>query len=481
MRNKYSKKYFLLLIFGLKAASFTFVTKQVLLMLQKFSGILFLMSCSFLFAQQIPKTDNICFFQDGKTGKPITIVNDSLVYKGELKNPSRLKHTDYPDPLERYKYHFIINKHTYLVHDGCGPVLEYRNDSIVRIDNSFLQKNQFGASPFIYNNQICLFGGYGLFITKNIITRFDFKTKEWFRLYNNGFNKPNERSESIFFYNTKGLYVFGGQNNNNSIDNSCLEDQKLWYLNYSNLEWTCKGNYNKLLNNLKPQYTFQDKTKFYIITAEKIIEIDFIKNKVSWYKIDNLIAYNKISYDPKTKSLYYLANLSGEVKLMLEKITLSELLKKQINSEKLYYSPWEDYIFKSIWAVLVILIIYGLYTWKLQQKGKCFIYHESKNKFYYKSKIILNLEPLEEKILINLFKNNKTFIQLNQLNSIFEKESPENYTNIIKKRDLVLSTLLVKLNAYTTKGEKPLVLIQKNEVDKRIKEIKLNPLYFNIK
>ena len=33
-----------------------------------------LLSTIFVFSQQIPRTDNICFFQDGKTGKTVTIV-----------------------------------------------------------------------------------------------------------------------------------------------------------------------------------------------------------------------------------------------------------------------------------------------------------------------------------------------------------------------------------------------------------------------
>ena len=114
---------------------------KTLLMSRIFFCLFTLLTATFVSAQTIPSEGNICFFQEAKTGKPITIVNDSLVYKGELKNPSILKHTDYPETLNRYGYHFTINKHTYLVHEGCGPVLEYHNDSIVRIDNSFLQKN----------------------------------------------------------------------------------------------------------------------------------------------------------------------------------------------------------------------------------------------------------------------------------------------------------------------------------------------------
>ena len=446
-----------------------------------FLRLLILLFTTFLNAQTIPKTVNICFFQDIKSGKPITIVNDSLIYKGELKNPKKLKHTDYPGSLNDYVYHFNINNHNYLVHLGCGPVLEYRNDSIVRIDNSFLQKNQQNAAPFLYKNQICLFGGYGLFTTKNIITRFDNKTKEWYRLYSINNNMPNERSGAVSYYNKKGLYILGGRNNNNSIDNTLQEDPRLWYFDFSTLKWESKGIYNKLLKHYETEYTFQDENKLYIIKPEKIAAIDFVKNSIANYKIGELIAYNKISFDQKTKSLYYLANLSGEAKLILEKITLKDLLKTQINTETLYSSAWQENTLTLISIFLGLLLLFGIYKWIIHNKSKCFVFHQARNKIYYKSKIITNLDPLEEKILVYLFQNNNTYIQLNQLNSFFEKDNPDNVSNIIKKRDLVFSSLLVKLNAIVTQNESPLILLQKNEIDKRIKEIRLNPLYFTLK
>lgn len=454
---------------------------KTLLMSRFFFCLFTLLTATFLTAQTIPRTDDICFFQDAKTGKPITIVNDSLVYKGELKNPSILKHTDYPETLNRYGYHFTINKHTYLVHEGCGPVLEYHNDSIVRIDNSFLQKNQYGASPFVYNNQICLFSGYGLFTDKNIITRFDFKTKEWFRLFEKKEEKPTERSGVFYHYNTKGLYIFGGWNVKNSKTHPYINDSGLWYLDNSTLKWNSKGNYNKLLININPDLSFQTENKLYLITKEEIIEINFIKNLVKWYKNDNFISVVNVLYDKKTKSLFYLANLSANNKLKLLKIKLTDLLKYPLKTEKLYYSPWQEYALPLVSIFMMLLLVFGVYKWIVYQKGKCFVFHQSKNKFYYKSKIISNLDPMEEKILVHLFQNKKIYIQLNQLNSFFEKESPDNFSNVIKKRDLVLSSLLVKLNAILNQEEKSLVLMQKNEVDKRIKEIKLNPLYFTLK
>jgi hypothetical protein len=403
------------------------------------------------------------------------------VYKGELKNPTKLKHTEYPDVLKNYTYHFNIKNHTYLVHVGCGPVLEYRNDSIVRIDNSFLQKNQLGASPFVYNDQICLFGGYGLFTDKNIITRFDFKPREWFQLFSKGTEKPSARSCAINFFNKDGFYLFGGWSNL-SID----KDNWIWFFNYRTLKWKHLYNYNENLLNIITQstekyITFQTDTKLYLQNIDTIIEIDFTNNRICCFENKNIISNFKPYFDINSNSLVYLQTLGGSENLILQSIPLTQLLKHAIKTEKLYHYAWQDYAQLTLSIILVLLLIFGIYKWRKNKKGKYFIFNQTQNKLYIKTKIISNLDPLEEKIMIYLFQNNNTYIQLNQLNSFFEKESPDNVSNVIKKRDLVFSSLLVKLNAYVMRSENPLILMQKNEVDKRIKEIKLNPLYFTLK
>jgi hypothetical protein len=443
-----------------------------------------LITVSAVSSQTIAETDNICFFQDAKSGKPITIVDDSLVYIGELKNPNILKHTNYPGNLKDYTYHFNIKKHTYLVHVGCGPVLEYRNDSIVRIDNSFLHKNQYDASPFIYNDQICLFGGYGFFTDKNIITRYDFAPKEWLLLNATGEKVPSARSVSISYLDKDRLYIFGGWTTKTIA--TFEKDRNIWYFNFPTLKWICLGNYNEKLVKIISKspynyYTFQTNNKLYLYNIDVIIEIDFKNNKIHYFENKNLVCNIKPYFNINSNSIVFLQILAGTSKLTLRTITLSDLLKKTIVTEKLYYSPWQEYFLPSIWTLLVVVLVYLIYRWIISEKGKCFVYYQSKDKFYYKSKLISNLVPLEEKIIHHLFQNNKSFIQLNHLNFIFEKENQDNFSNVIKKRDLVFSSLLVKLNAFVIDGGKPLIIIQKNEVDKRIKEIKLNPLYFTLK
>ena len=80
-----------------------------------------------------------------------------------------------------------------------------------------------------------------------------------------------------------------------------------------------------------------------------------------------------------------------------------------------------------------------------------------------------------------MFENRNQFIQLNQLNTFFESEKQDNFNAIVKKRDLVFVNLLFKLNSTLQIEEQNIIITQKNETDKRIKEIKLNPLYFSLK
>ena len=141
-----------------------------------------------------------------KTQQIILIENDALVYKINEKVRIPLKHSEYPANLNEY-VPFSVKKKNYFVHEGCGVVLEYRNDSIVRIDNSFLHKNQFDAASFVYKNEIYFFGGYGLFTHKNILTKYDFKMREWVLVdFYTNLNSP-ALSNPFYFSIKENIYL----------------------------------------------------------------------------------------------------------------------------------------------------------------------------------------------------------------------------------------------------------------------------------
>ncbi|RZP07300.1 MAG: hypothetical protein EVA39_06255, partial [Flavobacteriales bacterium] len=107
----------------------------------------------------------------------------------------------------------VINTedNTYLVLDGGGPVLQLKNDSIIRIDNSVEQKNQFGAANFVYKNKMYMYGGYGMWSFKNYTTYYDFSSNQWELFRTQSQKQPHSRWKPIFNLVGNKLYVLGGR------------------------------------------------------------------------------------------------------------------------------------------------------------------------------------------------------------------------------------------------------------------------------
>ena len=112
-------------------------------------------------------------FEEAKTGLPVLVYNDSMLVKGfDFKRHYK---TQFPEDLQKKhfkSYQFQIDQKNYLVDAGCGPVLQFEGTSFKRLDNSFRHQNQYYAVPFVYEKEMYLWGGYGLFTQKNILTHF---------------------------------------------------------------------------------------------------------------------------------------------------------------------------------------------------------------------------------------------------------------------------------------------------------------------
>jgi hypothetical protein len=102
------------------------------------------------------------------------------------------------------------------------------------------------------------------------------------------------------------------------------------------------------------------------------------------------------------------------------------------------------------------------------------------NTFYYQDKPINNLS-LDESELLNLFfKNYKKPLQMNEVVDFFSKKDGTNYNALTKKKDAVINSLKQKMAFVLDVSGDDLFICKKNNEDKRIKEIQLNPLYFKV-
>lgn len=425
--------------------------------------------------QKLKRYDDLLLFKDAQSQQPVIIINDSLVYKGKQLIP--FKHTEYPDKISEY-LPFEIGTKTYLVHKGCGPVLEFRNDSIVRIDHSFLHKNQYRCTPFVYNNEIYLFGGYGLFTNKNIITHYDFKSGEWNQIQTHGSIKPEPRRSAYRYLNNNNLYLFGGYTDNaNDILINKPVSPILWKLNLPTMTWSSVGQYNPdLLTEFWEK--IQIKNKLYLIDAY-IIELDFAKKITKKYDFKN---YELLKFHYEIGDTIYGIFSTTENKYYFKKTTLADLKGKFIGPVPFFIEPETTPLnyptMALIGLTLLSLVAIGyqkrIISFKKPFKG--IVYDSQKDQFLYKRKVITHFEDNEKKILHFLLSNSNQFVSLNQLNALFENPAqPQTTSAIIKRREQAINGLLTKVSKLTGIPENKLQLEQKNTEDKRLKDLLLLP------
>lgn len=384
-----------------------------------------------------------------------------------------------------YEFFHVKNKN-YLVASGCGEVYEFRNDSIIRIDHSFQQKNQFNASTFVYNDEIYFWGGYGLFTFKNILTKFDFKTKEWELVKYNSYDAvPKPRDKAISFLIKDDLYIISGfseDNNSNKIDTKQLFD--IWKLNLQSKIWKKIGDINNVkVLSAKPsltEYSYQSDVGFYS-DLERLLAFDFENNTVQFFEEKFVFQSSQNEkYNKSNNEIIYAIKNSddakSEVKIMVE--LFENYAGEPVSSEALIANSFSRasyyYIFfTSIFIASVVFLIKRKPNLKTQN---C-IYIKG-DAFYYKSRKITNLLSEEDELLRFLYKNKKEFLQMNEIVDFISKDDTSNYNTLTKKKDIILNNLKQKLSFILTLDDDVIFIYRKNEDDKRIREIQLNPEYF---
>jgi len=430
-----------------------------------------------LFFKQKP----LLFFEE-KSKQIILIDNDSLIIKINEKVKIPLKHVDYPKYLREY-IPFSIKKRNYFVHSGCGVVLEFRNDSIVRIDKSYLHNNQFDAATFVYKDEIYFFGGYGLFTTKNILTKFDFKLNEWVLVdISNDNNSPYLTDAYSIKLNDK-FYVFGGHKSVNSqiIDN----EHYIYCLDLKNFFWK-KTRTNFFNENIK--IGFNEKNRFYykdkiiINKLNELISIDYKNNKIIWYKnslpypIDpySVILYNK---------LFAILDTNNNIKngyFIFKSFPIHDILKNPISEEPFYYEERPYYLYGFMLLFIALLSVLGYkkrrhISYYLNPTIP-FLYWQETELLYFKGIKVKHLSEDDIKILNKIALHPNQFISLNEFNEMFTIDyENENYSAIVKRREKKLETFLQMIANVSSYDFQDLLHERKNEIDKRIKEVLFLP------
>ena len=442
-------------------------------------------------AQTISRTDEYLLFKEAKSSKTVLIVNDSIVYKGNALQQKPFRHSAYLENLPYY-IPFTLKDKNYFVYHGCGAVLEWRNDSIVRIDKSFLHKNQYGAVTFAYNNTLYFWGGYGLFTHKNILTQFNIKTKEWDEVETFG-TAPSPRRQAHGIIINDYLYVFSGYEKDEDHFlqiKSC--EPSVWKLHLPTMQWTKLGKFTPKSDlNSKENIVsnFVANNKLYILPLlnyDTTYEIDFIHNTITTYR-GNLKNVFQPYFDSKTNEVVYINKNADGFKYVF-RTPLQEFLGKQIDQHS-FILPWyqsmdTSTILATILSVLGLLGL-GIYFSKRKPSYKPFngiTFKSDEANYYYKGKLLDTFDEAELRILDYLVQNRQRFIPLNELNHLYENEiQMDNFTTVVKRREVALASLMAKLLFITNSTEKDILIYRRSPNDKRMKEIKLKDNFIRLK
>nr|WP_314865852.1 hypothetical protein [uncultured Flavobacterium sp.] len=428
-------------------------------------------------------------FQDAKTKNAIVIHQDSSYYVNAPNKFKLLKHTKYPELISRYNTFHIKGK-TYFTHNGCGPVLEWRNDSIVRIDNSFLHQNQYGASTFIYKNEIYYFGGYGLFTFKNLLTKYIFKSREWMSIQTFGEERPSLRRDANRILINNNIYIFGGlvENPDNFYYGQKLADTIVWKLDLNTMKWTKEGFFDSKYNSLEGYFNFQNGKKTYLLNKgsdNKLLEIDLVTNTINKYILPSVMNVKSFYFDELSQELVVLHFLSTSAETKIIRLKLKSIINNPIQSETFIKNQYTNpliIIGIGLIAILLFIIVYKFKIKNMIFEYHSIIYDNTNNQLLFKGKAIDSFDNNELKIISYLTQNQTDYIALNSLNNLFEQEElTENYTSTTKRRENTLNTIITKLSLISGCKENEILLYRRNPNDKRMKEIKLKDHFIRMK
>ena len=388
-----------------------------------------------LFSVELKKRTDLCFIDAKKNS--LLIFDDSIHYTqidlttGATKVLPYYRDTYdiFSEFVKGYKIVTDEQHQVYFVDRGCGIVYKWQHDSIKRIDRSFHHKNQFYGDVFMYNGSPYIFGGYGYFSFKNIMTSFDFSNKEWYKVTTLGDQIPNG---DLNRYATKlkdklNCIVFK--------QNYTGDSTQVFSFDLNKLKWSVLGTLN-----LKVRFSdFFDKTELspFLVMNRFVYYLDYENNKISKYLLPQNLQIRIIKeYRNKIIAFSYSPNSSGYKVLVYNK---SDLFKNKVETRPLLVPVVAPYNYSRLISIgmgfLVLLISYLIIRKRRKRKAKP------------KELILYEFKKVEIELLNFWLTNPDLKLEMNEINDFVAHDNPSIDT-LKKRRETLLKGLKQALDFY---------------------------------
>jgi hypothetical protein len=401
--------------------------------------------------------------------KSYLISGDSIYSSSKTRDWKGAKHH-----LEINDYVFFENNSNgFLMHNSGGIIYQFDGTKFDRLDDSFIFNSQYESFPFIHNNSIYNFGGYGLFTFKNIFTYFNLSKKETeIESIKTPLSKhPVGRKKMFSQLEGNELFIGPGLGYNPDIENSYKKSKFIedyWKFDLIEKEWFKLGDGTPYFKNKTYHLVYHFKNKTLALTEYNIFEIDIKNNNITFYKNSNLDFIKSIKKDRgrylitynKSKKGFYAILDKGNAKDKLTFITTNALLGIPNIKEKLYKKDDNSILlFGTGGSILLIIFVFVFLKKTNIQKIKL-----------KRKKIREQLTNEEEQLLFIIEECYPNYIKFPDLMDVFD--SHLSYENKKKKLRTALYQIEVKIGK-TLKMKSKIFIERKNKEDLRIKEIKI--------
>jgi hypothetical protein len=360
---------------------------------------------------------------------------------------------------------------TFFIHRGCGVVYHFINDRLYRHDKSFYHKNQYGGAIFENDNEIYMFGGYGLFTEKNIITRYDRELREWFKVMN-----VNEPPEPIFKTITTThehtlIYLIGQKYSKDSTNS------KVYSYCFQSHEWHQLGivseNLFKKLKILFKKDDFNFNIGNFFVGSDFYLELDIPKNTYKLYALKNPGSIISVQRHPLHQDLMQVCEWrSGILSYSVKVLPKNKFLKNMVDTGSIWNPERKPVLNK--WQVTIIitfmlgslLTLLGFYISQRRTKRR-------------KTSATVNFStlPFERPDFIKLralMLNSPDYtVAISDINELVEEDGLSAEATK-KRRERLLKEFAIYVSQHFDLSPSEVFIELRHEKDKRIKLIKLN-------
>lgn len=397
------------------------------------------------------------------TQKNTMKVGDKIIQidsTGTVNNLS-LKYENGFDP-KKFK-RIELNKKILFLNQSSGIVYEMKNDSIVRIDNSYNDNVHNLSLDFVHRDTLFRFGGYGYFNNNKNLIFYDEKLNEWDIInYKNRSLIDPFNSVGAHFIRDNKLYVFGYYTIKDESSESELV-KKGFVFDFNKREITKSFD---LLDSFEHPRSYFDLNKDYVLLINRQRE-GFILNKETLdfnsynlntnensviYNSDYLIIENGLYFERKD------SNMNSEV----TSLNIDSLIDNMIKKGSFIKSKWY-----SLFHILMILsgLVFTFIMKKIFLKKKSFSLNE-KTLNYGRIQIELNDKMIE--VLYLLLNQEK--VSNSQLLDIFYVKN-QNRIHINREKNNCIDRINLM---FELKTNKQLIQKEKSLLDNRMIDYYLN-------